>query len=449
MHQSDGCLQIVKPKEADMFSMKKRLFTIASIATFGILLGGCAATAPDDGTISIWVDAARVPAVDALQAKYPDMKLEVNTISNTGGSSGLKQQFTLFNQSGEGWPDVIFFGALDDIAWAASDPVDYAMDVSSVMSSDYWDGYSDAAIAPCILDGATVCVRNDQAQDVLWYNKTMFDQWGYTPPTTWEEYESLSLDIADNHPGYFTGLVGDALTTARYLWPSECPTNVRVDAETVKIDLEDSSCTRVKDMLNTLVEAGVVSAGGAFDSEVADKVGPNLVMTPGATWFGNYLFRDTFKVPAGQISASLPLAWEGEQPSTGNEGGGLWVASKHVADSKLGDVETILEFMTTDSSWQVELSTGFPAHGSVQDAWLAKQAADGYFADPDTVSEVFLEAGAMVAPYSLLNYNTGDVYTRTVAAKLASGGTFAEGWEDFASELPKEAKTFGYTVATK
>ena len=84
-------------------------------------------------------------------------------------------------------------------------------------------------------------------------------------------------------------------------------------------------------------------------------------MSPGAVWWGNYLFRDTWKIPAGQMTAVAPLTWEGEsEPSTGNEGGGLWGVSSHITGKQLENALTFATFVATDPAWQVELSTGLP-----------------------------------------------------------------------------------------
>ena len=40
----------------------------------------------------------------------------------------------------------------------------------------------------CTVNGSVYCLRNDLAQNVLWYNKTLMDKWGYQVPATWEQY---------------------------------------------------------------------------------------------------------------------------------------------------------------------------------------------------------------------------------------------------------------------
>lgn len=434
--------------------MNKRLLAMAgAIAIAGASLTACGkdstetASTTAAGPLSVWVDAARVPAVEAFQKAHPDIKLEVNNISNTGGSSGLKQQFALFNQSKQGWPDVIFFGSIDDIAWAANSKIDYAKNLEGVLPDDLLKGFSDAAQAPCTQGEGTVCLRNDQAQDVLWYNKSLFDQWGYSPPKTWKEYEELSLEIAEKHPGYYTGLLGDALTTNRYLWASGCPTNEIVKGEEIRIKLDDPECTRVVTMLDKLLDAGALSTGGAFDSDVAQNVGPKLAMIQAATWWGAYMFRDTFKVPAGQMAVAPPLTWDGEA-GTGNEGGGLWVMSKHIEEGKVANASTFLKFIVSDPAYQVEQSPTFPAFEGVQQAWLDKQAAEGYVANAKEFGSVFVEAGKVVRPYSLLEYNTGDVWTQTVVPELIKKKSVSDAWGTFGQHLVNEAKTLGYSVVT-
>jgi len=89
------------------------------------------------------------------------------------------------------------------------------------------------------------------------------------------------------------------------------------------INLDDPKCQRAKTLVSQLTTGKAVSNLGIFDADAA-KVGKDMVMSPGALWWGDYLFRQTWKIDAGTMTATTPLTWSGEsQPSTGNEGGGL------------------------------------------------------------------------------------------------------------------------------
>lgn len=420
---------------------------LLALTACGGSAGGAAPAQTDSGgEITVWVDPPRVPAAEAFQQAHPEIPIKVNQIEGTVGGKSLQQQFAQFNQAGQGWPDAIFFPSNDDIAWASGKQINYTADLTNLLP-DVIDGYEDAVIAPCNIDGQIRCLRNDAAPDVFWYNKAFFDANGYTVPTTWEEYGRLAVQIAQAHPEAVSGFTGDAYAPDRYLWASGCPTNDRRSETEVHIDLNDPKCQRAKDLLSTLVAGKAVSSLGIFDADAA-TVGKNLVMSPGAAWWGDYLFNQTWQIPAGQMTAVEPLTWEGESaPATGNEGGGLWGVSNHITGKQLENTLVFARFVATDPAWQVELSTGLPAYGPVQDAWAAKQSETNYFADNDTTFAAMKAAIGHVQPdHAYMLFNTGSVWTETIAPALVSGQSVDEAWSAFDAELNNQAKAIGYTV---
>jgi multiple sugar transport system substrate-binding protein len=429
-----------------------RLLAVAALAcaAVGLTAGGAVtalAKSSKSAAITVWVDAPRVPAVKAFEKAYPNIPVNLNVNNDLPGVSNLEEKFALFNQAGSGWPDAIFFPDNDDIAWASSAKIHYTANLAPLLPASFKSGYASAAIAPCVFGAKWYCVRNDDAPDVLWYNATLFKQWGYTPPTTWPQYESLSLTIAKDHPGYFTGMLGDAYAPDRYLWASGCPTNDLLSATVVHINTADPKCTRVETMLDALLAAKAVSPVGIFDTAAATTVGPKLVMTPGATWYGVYLFQDTYKIPSGQMTATTPLRWPGEPVYTGDEGGGLWGASSHISGQVLQNTITFLKFVTSDPRWQVKLSTGLPAWGPDQAPWLANAAKGGYFADFPQLSKAFHTAVADVRPgHSWLLYNTGAIWTQVVTPALVAGQSLKSVWGSFTSTLKGTAQSAGYTI---
>jgi multiple sugar transport system substrate-binding protein len=423
---------------------------VLACAAAGLLVSGAfaaSAKTASSAAITIWVDAPRVPAVKAFEKAYPNIPVKLNVNNDLPGASQLEQKFALFNQAGSGWPDAIFFPDNDDVSWASSAKIHYTANLAPLLPANIKAGYAKAAIAPCVQGAAWVCVRNDVAPDVLWYNATLFKQWGYTPPTTWPQYESLSLQIAKAHPGYFTGMLGDAYAPDRYLWASGCPTNDQLSATVIHINLNDPKCTRAKTMLDALLAAKVVSPVGIFDTAAATTVGPKLVMTPGATWYGDYLFRDTYKIPKGQMTATTPLKWPGEPVYTGDEGGGLWGASSHISGQELKNTITFLDFVVSDPRWQVALTTGLPAWTPDQSKWLTNADKDGYFADFTQLEAAFHTAVADVRPdHEWLQYNTGAIWTQVVTPAITAGQSLSNIWGSFSSTLVGTAKSVGYTI---
>jgi ABC-type glycerol-3-phosphate transport system substrate-binding protein len=430
--------------------------TVAAIAMVGLALSGCSSSSPSastgtqtdsGGKITVWVDAPRVPAADAFKKAHPEIPINIVQIDSTVGATTTEQHFAQFDAAKKGWPDAIFFPSNDDVAWAAKSG--YTANMSKD-TPDLVAGYTKTALASCFIDGKYQCLRNDAAPDVLWYNATLFKQWGYTVPTTWADYQSLAVKIAQEHPGYISGFTGDAYAPNRYLWASDCPTNVSVNPTTVKINFSDPKCTRAEDMLSTLTGAKALSTDGIFDAD-ATTAGQKLVMSPGAVWWGNYLFEQTWKLPKGSMQAAPGLSWPGSSTAQmGDEGGGLWGMSSHVKGKELKNAEVFMKFVASDPAWQVALTTGLPAFTAQQQPWLTKQASDDFYADTKATLATFAPAiNTVPGDYSYLLYDTGGEWTSTIAKDLAAGQPFDQAWKDFTTDLPAKAKAAGYTVQTK
>jgi multiple sugar transport system substrate-binding protein len=404
---------------------------------------GRASTSIAGAHITILADTTREPAIKAFEKAYPNVKVTIETYANTG-NNGLEQKFALYNQAGSGWPD-IFFSSGNDLAWASNSKINYTANISSGVSSQVKAGFGNN-LSVCESGGKLYCLPNDLGQVVLWYNAKLFKQWGYTPPTTWQQYEALSLKIAKDHPGYFTGLAGDVNAPDRYLWPSGCPISTVVAKNTVEINVKAPSCTRVENMLSTLVAAKVVSPIGLFDTDAPTQVGAKLVMTPGASWYGQFIFQADFKVPAGQITASLPLHWAGEKAGTGDEGGGLWMVSRHTTGKNLQAAIKAVTFLTTNHKVLTSNVT-FPAYAPAQNAWIDGLGKTGYFADfPQLKHALKTAASEIRTDTNYTEYIPGNIWSQTVTAALSSGQSLASGWNAFGTQLIQQAQSFGYKV---
>ncbi len=202
-------------------------------------------------------------------------------------------------------------------------------------------------------------------------------------------------------------------------------------------------------MLDALIAAKAVSPVGIFDTD-APKIGQKLLMTPGAAWYGVYLFEDTFKVPAGQITATAPLEWPGTSDGTGDEGGGLWSMSDHVSGQRQADTVKFMEFMASNPAWQVDLTTGLPAYQPDDAAWEQKNIVEShYFADPSQIGPAFKLAASLIRPHhAYLLYDEGAIWGDTVTPVLAEGKPLSAAWSAYQSELVDNAQLNGYSVTT-
>ena len=124
---------------------------------------------------------------------------------NASGSGSFQTKIALFDQAGEGWPDVVFSTQNNDAAWASKE-TNGVQAFAAPVNKGWFDRRSSTAsppgsLDPLTVDGTVYGLRNDLAQSVFWYNKALFDQFGYEIPTTWEEYEALERQARCRAPG--------------------------------------------------------------------------------------------------------------------------------------------------------------------------------------------------------------------------------------------------------
>ncbi|MFK0282955.1 ABC transporter substrate-binding protein [Streptomyces sp. NPDC090499] len=433
------------------------------------LLAGCASadttaqSSPSDGStfkpatqkggsqITVWADSTRLPAVQAYQKAHPDVKMDVVTYDGgADGSTYLQSKVQLFDRTGSGWPDVVF-GSPTDVTWASqptksgAQPFAAPLDDKLVPQATL-DGFAKGSLTPCQFDGHTYCMRNDIAQVVLWYNKSLMDKWGYQVPTTWEEYEALGKKVAKEHPGYLVGSVGDTNSHESYFWSGQCPAFDLVKPDTLRTDLQDPNCTRTAKLLDGLIDAKAVTTKGFFSQGFAKDSGSKVLMAYGPSWYGQYLFKAAFKTPAKQIAAAPPLTWQGEtEAATGNVGGGVWMVSSHSANLKAST--DLVSWLTTSDENQASAPT-YPAYTKAAEAWLKNPANSDYFADD--VSTAFQQAANDVwTGWSNTRFSDATAWSSVVLPALTAGKSLTDTLPAWQQEIGNEAKANGYKVENK
>jgi ABC-type glycerol-3-phosphate transport system substrate-binding protein len=406
------------------------------------------ATQKGGSQITVWADSTRLPSVQEYQKSHPDVKMKIVTYDGgADGSTYLQSKVQLFDRTGSGWPDVVF-GNPTDVTWASeatkpgAQPFAAPLDEKLVPQSTL-DGFAKGSLTPCQFNGHTYCMRNDIAQVVLWYNKSLMDKWGYQVPTTWEDYEALGTKVAKEHPGYLVGSVGDTNSHESYFWSGQCPAFSLTKSDTLRTDLQDPKCTRMATLLDNLISVKAVATQGFFSQGFAKDSGSKVLMAYGPSWYGQYLFKAGFKTPAKQIAAAPPLTWQGESTAaTGNVGGGVWMVSSHSANLKAST--DLVTWLTTSDENQATAPT-YPAYAQAAKAWLANPANKDYFAND--VSGPFEQAANEVwTGWSNTRFSDSTAWSSVVLPALTAGKTLTETLPAWQQEIAGEAKSQGYKV---
>jgi ABC-type glycerol-3-phosphate transport system substrate-binding protein len=362
----------------------------------------------------------------------------------------MQTKIQLWNRTGSGWPDVIFSEQVNDPIWMAGKPFDFAEPVKGLIPDSVLSQWPAPSTAQCTVNGTQICVQDNLAQDVLWVNKKLMDQFGYTVPTTWQQWAALGQKAAAQHPGYIVGNIGDSFSHWIYLWGNQCPLQ-QLQGTQLTINSANTHCTEMASLLDPLIKGGALPPLSVFTPDFAKKYGgatDKVLMMPGPTWYATSLFRDTLHIPAGQITAASPLQWNNETPiTTGQVGGGPWIISKHSKNlATAADFVTWATTVYNPPQTDPNARSGYPAYGPMATKWLSGFATNPYFA-ADPTPALKGAASLIWTGWSIVTYPDQPVWSNTVVTGLVAGKTLTSLLPAFGSALAQAAQAAGYQVS--
>ncbi|WP_211268701.1 ABC transporter substrate-binding protein [Actinoplanes subtropicus] len=434
--------------------LRRRSVLVSLVATGMVAIAACGGGSPktspsqSSNALTVWVDSVRLPAAQAYAKEHPTMHVNIVTFDGDGnGATTLQTKIQLWNRTGNGWPDVIFSEQANDPVWMAQKPFEFAAPVKGLVPDNLLSQWPAPSTAQCTINGTQYCVQDNLAQVVLWVNKKLMTQFGYSVPTTWQQWAALGAKVATEHPGYIVGNVGDSFSHWIYLWGNQCPLE-QLQGDKLLINSTDAHCTRVAQLLDPMVQNGSVPPLSVFTPDFARKYGgakDKVLLMPGPSWYAQALFDQTLHIPAGQITAAAPLQWENETPvTTGQVGGGPWIISKHSKNLK-GAADFVTYATTVFNPTGKDARAGYPAYGPLADAWLKGLGSNPYFA-ADPAPALKAAAGQVWTGWNLVSYPDQPVWSNTVVTKLVAGKSLSSLLQPLGDGLAQAAQASGYTV---
>jgi ABC-type glycerol-3-phosphate transport system substrate-binding protein len=406
----------------------------------GLLLAS-SAMAQDAVTLNIWSDTPRLDAFAAYDAGHDNVALNVTTVA----PGDLVTKLQLAMQAGSDIPDVIFMSDIAFSAQLSTRRSNYLMDLTDAVPQALQDEFYPNSNAPCWVNGKLLCLRNDMAHMITWYNVPKLAELGATVPTTWEEFAALGATLGPQ--GYVMGSGVEPFPLLAFLVSGGCPIAIPVEGkeDTVHIDLTGPECLKAAQMVDGMIANGSLSKVGPFDPAFVElaKAG-NVPLMIGPTWFGEYVIKPTYEWPAGVLAAAAPPMWEGQdQPLTWSWGGGTFGGWKDTAHP--AEVVDVIEWMATDVTNQTTAVT-LPAHAPSAVAWGANLNADGYYANDD-VFQVQVDAAAYSHPgYMSIRIDVPGAIAKTLVTAVAAGQTIESALPALQEELVNLAGLNGYSV---
>ena len=225
-----------------------------------------------------------------------------------------------------------------------------------------------------------------------------------------------------------------------------------LSAAGVKINASDVHCTRMASLLDPLVKSGVVSNESVFTADFATKYGGDndkILLMPGPVWYAKDIFSGTLHVPAGELTAAMPLRWSNEPLVTGQVGGGPWIVSKHTKNAAAAI--DFVQWATTSPAVKSKvgaLSPGYPSYGPAAVKWLTSLNKDPYFAAAEGPA-MKAAANLIWKGWSMVTYPDQPVWSNTVVTQLVAGKTLSSLLPAFGDGLAQNAQAAGYKVVRK
>lgn len=165
------------------------LLCLAMVFSVALTLSGCGSDGdktvlsvinfrPEDQAYYSWVE-------EEFEKMYPDIDVRYEAVDTSGYSTLLNSRLTA------GAVDV--FGA-QPADLASVDLVDKMLPLNDLKAEDgssLWDSLKDGDKAEVMIDGNYMMAPLSSFGELVFYNKTMFEEYGKEVPTTWTEFVEL------------------------------------------------------------------------------------------------------------------------------------------------------------------------------------------------------------------------------------------------------------------
>jgi multiple sugar transport system substrate-binding protein len=281
------------------------------------------------GEITYWTWTPQAKAqVDAFQKAYP--KVKVNLVNaGTGNDHYVKLQNAI--KAGSGAPDIaqIEYFALPQFEFTGG-LLDLAPYGFGSLKGDYTASTWNSVVSGNKIYG----LPQDSGPMALFYNKKVFDQYGLTVPTTWDEYiaDAQKLHAADPTK-YITNDSGDAGFATSMIWQAGGKP-FQSDGTKVTINLQDQGSKKWADMWSQLVTKGLIAPTSGWSSEWFTGLGNGTIATLviGAWMPGN--LESNVPTASGDWRVAPMPSYDGK-PATAEQGGSAQVVMKQSKNPEL------------------------------------------------------------------------------------------------------------------
>lgn len=439
-------LRTVAVATASVFALGLSLAGCASGGGAGDTAGGSAdeleAALEEGGELTYWSWTPSAEAqVAAFEEAYPNVDVNlVNAGTNTEEYTKLQNAIT----AGSGAPDVaqVEYYAIPQFALS-----DSLVDLAPYGFGDLEDDYTPGPWGAVTVGDAVYGLPQDSGPMAMFYNATVFDEFGIEVPTTYDEYVAAAEKLHEADPTKFiTSDTGDAGFTTSMIWQAG-GRPFSADGTNVSIDLQDEGSKKWADSWNRLVDGGLLATTPGWSDEWYRALGDGTIATllTGA-WMPGVL-ESSVPDAAGDWRVAPMPTYDGT-PVTAENGGGGQVVLKQSKNPALA--AAFLKWLNNDpASIEVFLASGgFPATTAELESEEFLGAESEYFGG-QKINEVLVDAAKNVSTgWQYLPYQVyaNSIYGDTVGQSYLNAGDLNEGLQAWQDQLIEYGNQQGFTV---
>lgn len=362
------------------------------------VLTGCSSTnsagpaenrpAGEPVSIEFWGAAVgQEKAVDAFNAAHKDVQIKYTQIS-AGSAGGYSKMLNAVKAGNAPCLGQISYDTVPSFAASGSleDITQYAQGSK--------DQYSPASWQLSSLGGHVFGIPVDLGPMALYYRADLFEQYGITPPKTWDEYRTAAMTLKAKDPGAYMGTFPLSIYDLGALSHQAGGQWFDTENDAWKVSINDQPSKQVAKYWQGLLDEKLVVSAPAFDQAwYTNLQSGQIVSYVGAAWSGVLLEKNAPGLKGKMAVAELPQWKEGENKS-GNRGGGDYNVLKGCKNPKEATEAAIWLTTNADSVTSLIQNTGiYPASLSGQKLPVLTSGSD-FFRNGDKTAGIFASAAS-------------------------------------------------------
>ncbi|GAA3640281.1 sugar ABC transporter substrate-binding protein [Microbacterium awajiense] len=405
---------------------------------------------PDAPVVTLW---AWYPNSETVVDNFNENNDDVQvcwTNAGAGGEEYDKLQTAI--SAGSGAPDVVMVEADRIAPFQAQGGL---IDLTDLGYEDVKDNFSEGAWKDVSVGDAVYGAPIDGGPMGMIYRTDIFDQYGLTPPTTWDELEATAQELKDAGGPVFASFAANqpATLTAYFYGNGAQPFTYDPSNEgEIGINLNSPEIKEVLDYWDGLVDQGLVGTEDQFTPEyIAGVINGDYATYLSAAWAPGYLQGAGVGegADAGVWAVASMPQWDPNSPIAINWGGSAFAVTSQASNPELAAKVAFgvyADQASLDEGWQNQII--FPLNNTVLDSEEFLNYEVPFFDGQQANKDVYVPAanayeGMTYTPLGQYYYSA---LTDQIAAIIEGSATGSEAADALQEDVVAYAEEQGFTV---